>query len=147
MVLKEVYNPHTESAFDQYKAEHARSISDPQSYWGQKALDNLDWFAPFDSVLQGSFNDGSVAWFVNGRLNACYNCVDRHVEDKGDSVALLWEGDEPGDTKSFTYKQLLARVCQIANAMKAKGVKKGDVVTIYLPMMPEVTMVMLACAR
>ena len=98
-------------------------------------------------LISGSFVDGSVAWFVNGKLNACYNCVDRHVEAKGDSVALLWEGDEPGDTKKFTYNQLLARVCQIANAMKAMGVKKGDNVTIYLPMMPEVTMVMLACAR
>jgi acetyl-CoA synthetase len=80
-------------------------------------------------------------------MNACYNAVDRHIDTKGNQVALLWEGDEPGDTKAYTYTQLLARVCQIANAMKAEGVKKGDVVTVYLPMMPEVTMVMLACAR
>ena len=129
------------------QAEHSRSIEDRNSYWGEKAVASLDWFDGFDTVSQGSFIDGDVAWFVNGKLNACYNAVDRHVETRGDQTAIIWEGDEPGETKSFTYKELLKRVCQIANAMRAEGVKRGDAVTIYMPMMPEVTMVMLACAR
>jgi len=80
-------------------------------------------------------------------MNTCYNCIDRHIEERGDQTAILWEGDDPSDTKAITYKQLLRKVCQIANALKSQGVKKGDCVTIYLPMMPEVAMTMLACAR
>mmetsp|Transcript_8150 Transcript_8150/g.14775 ORF Transcript_8150/g.14775 Transcript_8150/m.14775 type:complete len:659 (+) Transcript_8150:2-1978(+) len=147
MTLKEIYAPNTDSRFDAYKAEHQRSITDPTSYWGSAALDSLSWFSPFDAVSQGSFIHGDIAWFINGKLNACYNCVDRHVEENGDKVAILWEGDEPGDVKEVTYSDLLRRVCQVANAMKSQGVKKGDAVTVYLPMMVEVAVVMLACAR
>jgi acetyl-CoA synthetase len=107
----------------------------------------LDWFQGFDSVQQGGFLHGDVAWFVNGKLNTCYNCLDRWIEGRGDQTAILWEGDEPTDTKAITYRECLRKVCQISNALKAQGVKKGDCVTIYMPMMPEVSMVMLACAR
>lgn len=99
--------------------------------------------------MHGNFEKGNVAFFLNGKINACYNCVDRHVFEygNGDDVAIIWEGDEPSDTSHVTYQELLDKVCQIANAFKSMGVKKGDVVTLYMPMIPECLMTMLACAR
>lgn len=99
--------------------------------------------------MHGSFEKGNIAWFLNGKINTCYNCIDRHVFEykNGDDVAIIWEGDEPTQTRHITFQQLLDKVCQIANAFKASGVKKGDVVTLYMPMIPECLMTMLACAR
>ena len=122
-------------------------MADPTTYWGNLALESLDWFTPFDVVNQGSFHHGDAAWFLNGKLNACWNAVDRHVEDKGSQVAILHEGDEPSDVTKVTYAELLRQVCQCANALKSQGVKRGDTVTVYLPMMLELAVVMLACAR
>ncbi len=103
---------------------------------------------PFTKVQSGSFIKGDVAWFVNGKLNVCYNAVDRWVDaGRGDTVALIWEGDESGDCLSFTFLELQQNVCQICNSLKSKGVQKGDVVTIYMPMIPEIVFTMLACAR
>jgi len=143
-----MHQPSTRGALNAYKAEHARSVGDTDAYWAKLAKSNLDWFAPFTKTSHGSFEAGDVAYFLGGKLNACYNCVDRHVDSgRGDEVAIIWEGDEPSNVKHITFKELLAKVCQISNAFKAKGMRKGDVVTIYLPMIPETLMVMLACAR
>mmetsp|Transcript_1765 Transcript_1765/g.3135 ORF Transcript_1765/g.3135 Transcript_1765/m.3135 type:complete len:730 (-) Transcript_1765:636-2825(-) len=146
-----VYEPRTLAAFDAYKAEHAASIADTSGYWSKLATEQLDWFAPFTQVQSGSFAKGDVAWFLNGKLNACYNAVDRFCEEgpnyKKDEVAIIWEGDEPTDVKHITYGEMLEKVSQIANAFKSQGVQKGDVVTIYMPMIPEAAMTMLACAR
>jgi len=99
-------------------------------------------------VQSGSLLNGDVNWFANGKLNVCYNCIDKHLENgRGDQTAIIWEGDEPSDSKKISYNELAQQVCKIANVMKSKGVRKGDVVTIYMPMIPELAMVMLACAR
>lgn len=146
--LLSVYEAKTSSAFDKYKYDHERSINDPETFWEDQAYDCLDWDQDFDAVTSGSLEAGDVAWFLNGKLNVCYNAVDRHVlEGKGDEVAMIWEGDEPTDVLEITYEQLMRKVCQIANALKSQGVKKGDIVTIYMPMIPELPATMLACAR
>jgi len=130
-----------------YNAEYERSIKDPSKYWGEKARELLHWFRDFDAVQTGSFETGDIAWFLNGKLNLCTNCVDRHVPERGDETAIIWEKDDREEDEKITYKQLLHEVCRIANVMKRNGVKKGDVVTVYMPMMPELIYVMLACAR
>lgn len=148
--LKEVYDPNTASAFDKYKKVHAESIRSPSKFWAKEARDRLTWYEPFDahSVMRGSFEDGDVTWFAGGKMNVCYNAIDRHIKDKGaNDIAMIWEGDEPDDVRHITYEALLRKVSQIANALKAQGVRKGDVVTIYMPMVPELAMTMLACAR
>lgn len=121
--------------FEAYKAAHAESIKDPAAFWAKEARERLHWYVPFSSTISGDFAAGDVAWFDGGKLNVCYNAVDRHVQaGKGDQVALVWEGDEPTDVIRFTYLELQRKVSKIANALKSQGVKKGDVVTIYMPM-------------
>ncbi|KAL3944553.1 MAG: hypothetical protein SGBAC_001373 [Bacillariaceae sp.] len=141
-----VYDAKTVSAFDRYKKEHAESIKSPSKYWGKLAREVLDWEVPFDNhrVLQGDLTNGDVRWFSGGKLNVAYNALDRHDPTK---LAMIWEGDEPDDVRRITYGEMTNKVSQIANALKAKGVKKGQVVTIYMPMIPELAMTMLACAR
>jgi acetyl-CoA synthetase len=122
-------------SFEEFKAAHAESVKDPAAFWAKEAIERLDWYAPFTNALSGDFEAGDIAWFVGGKLNVCYNAVDRHVNNgKADQVAMVWEGDEPDDVLKFTYMDLQRKVSQIANALKAQGVKKGDVVTIYMPM-------------
>jgi len=134
-----------------FKEKYAESIQDTSKYWSDIARSKIDWFTPFTTVQSGSFIQGDIAWFLNGKLNVCYNAVDRwciHPHNhRIDDVAILWEGDEPTDVRKITYGELLHNVCRIANALKAQGVQKGDVVTIYIPMIPEIAMTMLACAR
>jgi acetyl-CoA synthetase len=144
--IEPVYNAKTSSAFDKYKVLHAESIKNPAKYWGKLAKEYLHWDLPFDShrVLEGNLEDGNVRWFAGGKLNVAYNALDRHPKD---NLAMVWEGDEPDDIRRITYGEMLEKVSQIANALKAKGVQKGDVVTIYMPMIPELAMTMLACAR
>ena len=144
--IEPVYAAKTISSFDRYKKIHAESIRDPAKYWGDLARTELDWIEPFDDdrILQGDLNNGDVRWFAGGKLNAAYNALDRHNPD---DLAIIWEGDEPDDIRKITFGEMLGKVSQIANALKAKGVKKGDVVTIYMPMIPELAMTMLACAR
>lgn len=134
--------------------DHAASIADTSKYWSALADTKLSWFAPYATVQSGSFEDGSVAWFLNGKINACYNAVDRHLLPSGpcgssraDDVAIIWEGDEPTDVRRITFRDLHSKVCRIASGLKEEGVRKGDVVTIYMPMIPELAMTMLACAR
>ena len=144
----QMHAPKVDHALDRYKMEHAESIADPSTFWGNKARELLDWFSPFNKAMQGSFEHGDVAFFAGGKLNVCYNAIDRHVDaGAANDIAMIFEGDEPTDVKSFTYKEVLRKTSQIANAFKAQGVKKGDVVTIYMPMIPELAMSMLACAR
>jgi acetyl-CoA synthetase len=131
-----------------YREMYARSIKDPNGFWAEQAK-RIDWIKPFSKVKNTTFGPGNVSikWFEDGTLNACYNCVDRHLTKRGDQVAILWEGDDPKVDKKITYKQLHAEVQKFANVLKARGVKKGDRVTIYLPMIPEAAIAMLACAR
>jgi len=131
-----------------YQEMYARSISDPNSFWAEQAK-RIDWIKPFTKVKNTTYDphNVSIKWFEDGTLNACYNCVDRHLAKRGDQVAILWEGDDPKDDKKLTYKQLHAEVSRFANVLKARGVKKGDRVTIYMPMIPEAAISILACAR
>jgi acetyl-CoA synthetase len=130
-----------------YKDMYAASIKDPNAFWGNEAK-RLDWIKQPAKVKNTSFTGNvSIKWFEDGTLNAAYNCVDRHLAKRGDQTALIWEGDDPKDDRKITYKQLHADVCKFANVLKARGVKKGDRVTIYMPMIPEATVSILACAR
>ena len=145
-----IYNPSTSASLALYKSSHTASIKDTSSYWSDLAKSKLDWFAPFPSAVTGSFKDGSVSWFAGGKLNVCHNAVDRYCLppfNRGDETAIIWEGDEPSSVKYISYHELQLSVCRIANALKASGVQKGDVVTLYMPMVPELAMTMLACAR
>jgi acetyl-CoA synthetase len=143
-----LYDAKTFTQMRKYEAEHARSVANPSAFWKSKAEHFLDWEQPFQSVMDGTLTDGDVTWFQGGKLNVCYNAIDRHVQSgRADQVAMIWEGDEPGDVVRFTYRDLQRKVSQISNAMLAQGVQRGDVVTIYLPMIPELPMTMLACAR
>ncbi|MBZ9610692.1 acetate--CoA ligase [Rheinheimera maricola] len=133
---------------EQYKQMYQQSISSPDQFWAEHGK-RLHWFSPFTKVKNTSFASGQVniSWFSDGVLNASYNCLDRHLPQRADQVAYYWEGDSPEVQKSVTYAQLHQQVCQLANGMKQLGVKKGDKVTIYLPMIPEATVALLACAR
>jgi acetyl-CoA synthetase len=131
------------SSMDEYKKLHAESINSPDTFWAREASE-LKWQAPWSKVLD--WQPPFAKWFVDAKVNVSENCVDRHLESRGDKVAILWEG-EPGDTRSITYKQLHTEVCTFANVLKAKGIKAGDRVLIYMPMVPEAAIAMLACAR
>ena len=135
---------------DEYKEMYARSIEDPEGFWTEIA-EQFHWDKKWDKVCEYNFdmNKGpiSVKWFLNGKTNICYNCVDRHLETRGDQPALLWEGNEPDEDTQMTYKELHTEVSKFANVLKAHGVKKGDRVTMYLPMVLELPIAMLACAR
>src|SRR6201992_4237262 len=131
-----------------YQQMYARSISDPNGFWGEQAK-RVDWIRPFTKVENTSFAPGNVSikWFEDGELNAAWNCLDRHLHDRGDQTAIIWEGDDPSKSKHITYRQLHDEVCKMANILRTRNVKKGDRVTIYLPMIPEAAYAMLACAR
>ena len=131
-----------------YEAMYERSVKDPNGFWGEQAK-RIDWFKPFTKVKNTSFDPHrvSIKWFEDGVTNVAHNCIDRHLAKRGDQVAIIWEGDDPKDDRKITYRELHDEVCRFANVLKARGVKKGDRVTIYLPMIPEATYAMLACAR
>ncbi len=151
----EIFNPPAnivENTFvtaEQYEQMYKRSINDPDGFWGEQAQ-RLDWITPFTKVKNTSFEypDVSVKWFEDGELNVAANCIDRHLEKLGDKSAIIWEPDEPDEPSlHITYNELFERVCRFANVLKKIGVKKGDRVTLYLPMIPEAAVAMLACAR
>jgi acetyl-CoA synthetase len=131
-----------------YEAMYERSVKDPNGFWAEQAK-RIDWLEPFTKVKNTSFDPHhvSIKWFEDGVTNVAHNCIDRHLEKRGDQVAIIWEGDDPKDDRKITYRELHAQVCRFANVLKARGVEKGDRVTIYLPMIPEATYAMLACAR
>ena len=133
----------------QYETLYQRSIDDPAGFWAEQAETYLDWFGKWDAVLDWSYDadDLHIKWFAGGKLNVAYNCIDRHLPTRADQTAIIWEGDNPNEDKHITYKALHEQVCKLANALKARGVKKGDRVCIYMPMIPEAGYAMLACAR
>ena len=130
-----------------YDAMYRQSVDDPEGFWGEHGK-RLDWIKPFTKVKDTSYTgDVHIKWFYDGTLNASYNCIDRHLATRGDRTAIIWEGDDPSESRAITYREVHEQVCRMANVLKARGVKKGDVVTIYLPMIPEAAYAMLACAR
>ena len=139
---------HTKVDADRYAELYAQSVTDPDDFWRTQAQ-RLDWIEPFTTVKNTSFDeaDFGIKWFEDGVLNLSVNCLDRHLATRGDQVALIWEGDEPGESRRFTYAELHAEVCRFANVLKGQGVRKGDRVTLYMPNMPEAAMAMLACTR
>ncbi|MEZ5537146.1 MAG: acetate--CoA ligase [Thiolinea sp.] len=133
---------------EQYAEMYQRSIDDPEGFWAEQAEQYLTWNKKWDNVLDWSFEgDVHIKWFEGGQLNVSENCLDRHLETRGDQVAIIWEGDSPDEDRKITYKELHEEVCKFANVLKSKGVGKGDRVSIYLPMIPEAAVAMLACAR
>ncbi|MEN8166916.1 MAG: acetate--CoA ligase [Pseudomonadota bacterium] len=134
---------------EQYKEMYQRSVDDPEGFWAEQASEYLTWFKPWDQVLDWSFgeNDLHIEWFKGGKLNVSYNCLDRHLESRGDQTAIIWESDDPNKDSKISYRELHTDVNKFANALKSRGVKKGDRVSIYLPMIPEAVVAMLACTR
>lgn len=131
----------------QYQSLYQESLQKPTEFWSAAAREFIDWFQPWQEVMTGSFNEPPPQWFVGAKLNASYNCLDRHLQEKAETVAILWQGDDPAQKRSLTYRQLHEEVCRFANVLKKYNVRKGDRICIYLPMLPEVVIAMLACAR
>ena len=131
-----------------YHEMYAESLRDPDAFWGEHGK-RIDWISPYTKVKNTLYSkeDVSIKWYEDGTLNACVNCIDRHLEARGDDIAIIWEGDEPDQDAKITYRQLYEEVCRFANVLKQQGVGKGDRVTIYMPMIPEAAYAMLACAR
>ena len=135
------------SSMEQYQKMYDESVADPEAFWSNVA-ERITWYKKWDTVREYDFVNANIRWFDGGKLNACYNCLDRHVESgHGDATAIIWEGNSPDEDKTFTYSELLTQVKRFANVLKAQGVRKGDRVCIYLQMVPELTIAMLACAR
>ena len=132
---------------DKYLAMYQRSVSDPEGFWAEQADEFVTWFRKWDRVADWDFRSGHIKFFEGATLNVSYNCLDRHLDQRGDQVAIIWEGDSPSDDREITYRQLHEEVCRFANGLKSLGVKKGDRVCIYLPMIPESAVAMLACTR
>lgn len=134
---------------DEYQTMYRQSLDDPEAFWSEQADKYLSWSKPWDKIQQWSFDqaDLGIKWFIGGQLNVSYNCLDRHLASRGDQVAIIWQGDDPSEDKKITYRELHAEVCQFANVLKDRGVKKGDRVSIYMPMIPEAAVAMLACTR
>lgn len=130
-----------------YESMYEQSVKDPDTFWAKQANDFLTWQKPWSNVNEFDFTKGIARWFEGGQLNVAENCIDRHLETRGDQTAIIWEGDDPSDSKHISYRELHAAVCRLANVLKDRGVKKGDRVCIYMPMIPEAAYAMLACAR
>ena len=143
---KSKHKPHLSGVFE-YQQLYEQSISNPDEFWSGMAKDMLDWERPFDTVRSGTFAHGDVSWFLGGRLNASYNCVDRHALAHPDRPAIIYEADEPGHSVTLTYPELLRQVCRLAWVLRRMGVRKGDTVAIYLPMVAEAVIALLACTR
>ena len=133
---------------DGYLKMYKRSVGDPEGFWAEHGK-RVDWAKPFTKVKNVSYGPGNVEikWFEDGELNVSHNCIDRHLEKRGDQTAIIWEGDDPSEDAKISYRELHENVCKLANVLRAQGVKKGDRVTIYMPMIPEAAYAMLACAR
>ncbi|WP_213993695.1 acetate--CoA ligase [Sodalis sp. dw_96] len=133
---------------EQYRQLYRQSVNDPAAFWGEQGK-IIDWITPYTQVKNTSFDPGHIRirWFEDGTLNVAANCLDRHLAERGDQTAIIWEGDDANESKIITYRQLYQDVCRFANVLKAQGVAKGDVVALYMPMVPEAAVAMLACAR
>ena len=135
------------SSLEQYGELYKRSINDPTEFW-EEIAQRLDWYKPWNKVREFDFVNGEIEWFSGGELNACYNCIDRHInEGHGEDIAIIWEGNDPNQSRKFSYNDLLKEVSQFANALKELGVQKGDRVCLYMQMIPELAIAVLACAR
>ena len=130
-----------------YQSMYQQSISDPEGFWSNQADEFVSWFTKWENVLDWDYYKAHIRWFEGATLNVSYNCLDRHLESRADQTAIIWEGDDPNEDKHITYAELHAEVCKFANALKSRGVKKGDRVCIYMPMIPEAAIAMLACTR
>ena len=155
--MSETYNPSEIfssnsliKSMDEYKNKYQRSLDDPDGFWEEEA-EKFVWFDKWDTVRQFNYDVRkgriSIEWFKGGKTNIAINCIDRHLETRGEQVAILWEGNEPGENRSLTYNQLHSEVCRFSNVLKKRGVLKGDRVSTYMPMVPELAIAMLACAR
>jgi len=134
-------------SIDKYRALYDRSISDPDGFWSEQA-ERITWSRKWKTTSKFDFHTAKIEWFIGGKLNASVNCLDRHIQGpRRDKPALVWEGDSPEESRSLSYLDVYKETCKFANALKKLGVKKGDRVTIYLPMVPELPIAMLACAR
>jgi acetyl-CoA synthetase len=132
---------------EQYEQMYRRSVDEPEVFWAEQAERFVTWSKPWGKVMEYDFHGANIKWFEGGRLNASVNCLDRHLDERGDQVAILWECDDPEVDRKITYRELHADVCRFANALRSRGVNKGDRVSIYMPMIPETAVAMLACAR
>ncbi|MCK4629408.1 MAG: acetate--CoA ligase, partial [Sedimentisphaerales bacterium] len=138
----------TDIDFETYQQMYKRSVDDPEGFWAEMAEKFVSWDSKWDKVLDWNFKTANIEWFKGGKLNISYNCLDRHVEaGHGDQTALIWEGNDPGEDSKVTYKELMDNVCRFANALKKLGVQKGDRVCLYMQMVPQLPVAMLACAR
>ncbi len=155
--MSDLYQPNDDfrkkahlKSIEEYQQTYEQSITDPETFWAEKA-DGFHWFKRWDTVCSYNYDmrQGpiSIKWFEGGKTNIVYNCVDRHLDTRGDQTAIIWEGNEPGEDGKLTYRELHEQVCKFANVLKSRGVQKGDRVSIYLPMIPELAIAMLACAR
>ena len=131
---------------EKYEEMYKQSIENPEEFWAQQG-ESIDWYKKWDKVMNYSFNTADIKWYEGGKLNVTYNCIDRHLDSKGDQKAIVWESDDPNLEKSYTYKELHKEVSRFSNVLKKHGIKKGDVVIIYMPMIPELSIAVLACAR
>ena len=131
----------------EYEELYEESLNNPKEFWSKQADSYLEWISPWETVYQSNFKKGEVSWFKGGKINATINCIDRHLKNRSDQTAIIWEGDDPSLSKEITYQQLHESVCRLSNVLKERGVKKGDRVCIYMPMIPEAAYAMLACAR
>ena len=132
---------------EEYEELYEESLNNPKEFWSKQANSYLEWISPWETVYQSNFKKGEVSWFKGGKINATINCIDRHLKNRSDQTAIIWEGDDPSLSKEITYQQLHESVCRLSNVLKERGVKKGDRVCIYMPMIPEAAYAMLACAR
>ncbi|WP_165668761.1 acetate--CoA ligase [Metapseudomonas otitidis] len=132
---------------DTYQRLYRQSVDEPQTFWSEQATRFLHWFKPWDELHHSDLAKGEARWFKGGKLNVAYNCIDRHLDTRAEQIAIIWEGDNPTESAHITYRKLHSNVCRLANVLKARGVKKGDRVCIYMPMVPEAAYAMLACAR
>jgi len=145
--VTEAQAAHAHINAEQYKEMYQRSVDDPEGFWAEQASSFVSWFKPWDKVMSFDYYKADIKWFEGAKLNVAYNCVDRHLESRGDQVAIIWESDDPEVDRKITYRELHEEVCKFGNVLKSRGVKKGDCVSIYMPMIPEAAVAMLACAR
>jgi len=153
-MMDNIFKPHPKisarshiHSMEQYGDLYKRSINDPIEFW-EEIAQRLDWYKPWNKVREFNFINGEIEWFSGGELNACYNCIDRHIsEGHGDDIAIIWEGNDPNQSRKFSYNKLLKEVSQFANALKELGIQKGDRVCLYMQMIPELAIAVLACAR
>ena len=132
---------------EKHEAMYQESLEDPKKFWGEQGKKFISWITPWKTVHKNEFKNGKTEWFIGGKLNVSFNCVDRHLEDRGNETAIVWEGDELEDSRNITYSELHKEICKLANALKTNGIRKGDRVCIYMPMIPEAAFAMLACSR